>query len=271
MLLHLVDLLDIDDGDGVFLAVHRSLLQGCEDLPPCHGRGVGSHCPPEGHVDLVLHGAQLEPLHIVRGIDRPLGVGEMAEAVLVPGQPLDSDFVEKAHDIGSDLSVEDLIGLGLVFEEKGEIEEHEFLFKPAHGACRPHVDVHNPELQPFKKVPLPRAELIVRKEGDLHFASGLLLNYLLEPLCPHMVGVLIAHRVSELQGNLSMGNAREPQGCKKYKRKDKGHSPLFHLLFSSFFIRVRHRFSGALSRDSSEHDSPEREFQGPPPPRRSLR
>ncbi|GAB1398981.1 hypothetical protein MASR1M66_04330 [Aminivibrio sp.] len=41
----------------------------------------------------------------------------MAEAVLVLCQPLDSDFVEKAHDIGLDLSVEDLIP-GLVFEER---------------------------------------------------------------------------------------------------------------------------------------------------------
>lgn len=86
VLLHLVDALRDDHrADGVFLPVDHALLQGGKGLGPLHLLRVGTK--RVHHVDVHRPGdAHLEPLEIVRRLDRVLVVGHLAKAVFTPCQ-----------------------------------------------------------------------------------------------------------------------------------------------------------------------------------------
>src|SRR3546814_4068422 len=87
--LDLVDPLRNDDGaDRVLLPVDDALLQGGEGFGPLHLLRVGA----ERVHDVDIHrprDADLQALHVVRRLDRADIVGDLAKAVLAPGQNAD--------------------------------------------------------------------------------------------------------------------------------------------------------------------------------------
>jgi len=115
-------------------------------------------------MNLVFHRSDLQPLDVSGGIDRALGVGQVAESVFYPGQSVDSLWSQKAKDVLPDLSVQHTIDVFFILKKKWKVKKHEPLLEPAHGASRADVDIDRTELEPLDNVALACPELVVRED-----------------------------------------------------------------------------------------------------------
>ena len=108
VLLHLVELHVLDVGVRVLLAIDRLGLQRRIHLGEGHRHGVGTQGVEGVDVDLVLHHAHLDAAEVLHLVDRPLGVGRVAEAVLPPRQVDQPDRRHLGAEPVAHLAVEQL-------------------------------------------------------------------------------------------------------------------------------------------------------------------
>jgi hypothetical protein len=134
VLLHLVELGRHDHRQRVLLPVHRALLQRGEHLGKGHRRGDDAEALVGGHVHRVLHGAHLQALEVVGGVDRPLAVGHVAHAVLAPGQRLHALGLECLEQVLADGAVEHRARMRLVAEQEGDVEDARLGHEVGHRA-----------------------------------------------------------------------------------------------------------------------------------------
>src|ERR1700722_17963681 len=85
-LLHLIELCGLNRRDRVFLTVELARAQCLEELREGQGRGVDAERLESHQQDLRLRHPHLEALEIVRRDDRPLGICDVAKAVLAPAK-----------------------------------------------------------------------------------------------------------------------------------------------------------------------------------------
>ena len=170
-----IDLLGVDDGNGVLLTVDDTLLQSGEDLGPGHRRRVHTQGGEGVHMNLVLHAAQLQTGAVRRGLDGVLGVGHLAEAVLPERAADDADVVELGNQGLTDLAVQNPVGMIITGEQEGQVQNQEVLDKVAERTCGGDGDVQGAHLKVFDVGTLV-TELGGGEDVDLYGAAGLFVD-----------------------------------------------------------------------------------------------
>ena len=172
ILLHLVDLLRDDDGaNRVLLPVHDALLQRGQRLGPLHLLGIGAK--RVHHVDIHRPGnAHVEAGHVGGAADRAGVVGDLAKAVLAPGQNLDPLL---AQDLAQRLGRAALGGGGVdlivILIHVGQREDRHLLHQGRHVDGRGHHEVQRASAHHVGLTHLVAAgQLGVREDAQRHLA-----------------------------------------------------------------------------------------------------
>jgi hypothetical protein len=111
-----------DVGQRVLLAVDDLLLQGDVEFGEGDLGGGGAEGLEDVDGGRIRRGAELEALEVVRGLDRALAVGDVADAVVPPADRDEADGVELGLEQVADLAVEDLDAVVALGEEERQAE-----------------------------------------------------------------------------------------------------------------------------------------------------
>ena len=208
VLLHLVKLGRHDHGQGVFLTVNRALLQRGEHLG--HGHGGGHNAQPfvGRHVHGVFHGAQLQTLQIIRRVDGTLVVGHVADAVLTPGQGLETFGVELGQHFLADGAVQHRACVGLVTEQERNVKNLGVGHKVGHGAGGAEGQLLGAELHGLNRFALTTQGAGV-KRLNLVATAGAGFHFLGKGVDRHTLVGVLGNRNVDLHGGLCGGRGHK--------------------------------------------------------------
>ena len=175
--LNLVELAGGDYAEGVLLGVDGTLLQSGEQLAEGHGRGVRAHGAEGAHVNLVLHGADLDALQIVGDGDGALAVGDVAHAVLHEAQALDADVVQAGEHLLAHLAVAQQLALLAAFKQEGQIEDQQLVGEARQGGAHHDAGLNRVHLHALDAVPVA-GQLGAVEHIHMQAAAALLLQQL---------------------------------------------------------------------------------------------
>ena len=193
VLLHLRELLEVDDSRRILLSVDHALLEGRIDLGPVHGHGRDAEGSEEGDVDFGRQGPELQALQVFGRADGPLVVGDVAKAVVPP-----------PHDLEALLPQEGLQGLAHaaieggehrvgVLPQVGEDEGSHLRHKAAHVGHAAENEVEGAEPDHLQALP-GGADRVGVEDLDVNLAVRRLRDELLEFLRAPPPGVILRVR-----------------------------------------------------------------------------
>ena len=218
ILLHVVELLCIDDGEGVFLTIDRLGFQRGEQLIDRHGNGICPHAVEHVDIHVVLHGAHLESGEVFDLAHRAAAVGEVAEAVFPVGQSDQITLLELGQNLLSKRAVEHRIGVFFVVKGKRQAEDAEFLDQIGQGGGRWRSEFLRATAQRRLHL-LIATELGCRIDGDLDPSIALLVNNIGE--LAGSQGLWMAFRIRSAEFGLDFlgGGGTQTESGGKYDQR----------------------------------------------------
>jgi hypothetical protein len=162
----------------------------------------------------VFQGPDLEPLAVLDLLDRPLGVGQIAEAVFPEGQRLDIGLAEVIEQFLTDRSIQNQVNMIEISEKKGEIQDVDRGAEPAERAGGCHQQVDGALLDPLGHFAFTLAQLVAGIEFYRDAPVGPLLHQIGKLLRTDHVGVIHALGGCQFPGGLVLRRPRRPYPCK---------------------------------------------------------
>ena len=206
VVLDFVELVVVDDGDGVLLGVVGALVQGLVELGEGQGLGIGAQGGHGGHDDGVLRGADEHALHVVGGLDGALVVGHAAEAVAVVGQHPHVEVQQTGLGLGLHLAVHEGPGLLEVSELEGQGGDAHLGVVGGEVGGVGDDDVHGAGVQ---RHGVDEVGVAAQLAGGVDLsgqsAAGLLGDLVSELLGGNGAGVLLVGGDADLQGEGGVG------------------------------------------------------------------
>ena len=207
VLLNFVEVIVVDNGDGVLLCIVGLLLQSLIQLREAQRLGVGTQSGHGSHDDGVLGGADQQTVHVGRAVDGALGVGHAAEAVAVVGQHTHI-LAQQAFLSGSlDVAVHECpcIVEGLELERQCG-NAHLCIVGGKVGSVGDD-DIHRAGIQSdgVDQVSIA-AQLAGGVQLNFHSAAGLFGNFFCKLLCALCTGVFFVGGEAQLQGDSRAGS-----------------------------------------------------------------
>jgi hypothetical protein len=127
VLLDLVELVGLDDGEGIFLPVHCARLERSLQLHERHRHRVRFQCLERIEEYRIGDHAQLDAGQILGLGDRPLAVGHVAKAQVPVAQRDESLFRQFGKQRLAERAIEQCVGLREVADREGKVDEPELL------------------------------------------------------------------------------------------------------------------------------------------------
>ena len=146
VLLHLIELAGLDDGEWIFLTVDHLLLKRRIELRKTHRHRIDTQRGKRVDVDRRLNHPQLDSLEIAQLGDWALAIGDIAKPELPIGQVIKAFGGQQIGELLAEASIQNLVGFRTAIEHEGKIEDGEFLLNPLQNAGIHRGKVNRPAL-----------------------------------------------------------------------------------------------------------------------------
>ena len=169
------EVVGVDVGNRVLLAVECTLLQRQVQFGKCQRRRRSAQCCKDGNGHGVFRCTDLEALQIIGCVDGSLAVGDLTKAVL-PVSELDHVAVGKIRDeFITDLTVKDFVNTVIVFEKERKAQRVDLFGIGRKLALRKHHGVEGSHFDHLSHLSVA-AELFGCVDVNFYFAAGLLIH-----------------------------------------------------------------------------------------------